>query len=76
MEKAYDLKELVNKVKAKGLPMLEDGAEKLLEAVFEWLDESAVVSKGKIDDMFRPVYPLIQEQVKKQVDKIDPSDNE
>lgn len=72
MEKAYDLKNLGEKLKAKGLPVLEDTAEKSVEAIFEWLKESAVVSKTTVDDMLALLYPQAEKMIKDGlIDKID-----
>jgi len=71
MEKAYDLKELGEKLKDVGLPVLEDTAEKVVGKVFEWLKESAVLSKNPYDDMAVFVYPKIEEFIKEKLDEID-----
>ena len=72
MVKAYDLKELGEKLKAKGLPVLEDTAEKVYEAVKEWVQESAVVSENKIDDVAVPLaFPILDKVVEPAIDSID-----
>ncbi len=71
MEKAYDLKGLVEKCKGQGLPVLEDGAEKLVIATFEWLSESAMLSKTPLDDVAVALYPYIKALALKKVDLID-----
>jgi CO dehydrogenase/acetyl-CoA synthase beta subunit len=72
MEKAYDLKDLAEKLKAKGLPVLEDTAEKVYEAVKEWAQESAVVSENKVDDMVMPLaFPMLDKVVVPALNKID-----
>jgi hypothetical protein len=62
---------LERKLKAKGLPVLEDTAEKAVEALFEWLDESAELSESSIDDLLSVLYPQIKSMIDKKVDKID-----
>lgn len=71
MEKAYDLKELGEKLKEAGLPVAEEAAEKVVGKVFEWLKDSAVLSKNPYDDMAMFVYPKIEEFIKEKLDKID-----
>ena len=71
MEKAYDLKELKKKLTEKGLPEVEDLAEKVYEATVEWYKESAVASENKIDDVTLPFLGLVDSFVKPQIDKID-----
>lgn len=70
MEKAYDLKDLGKKLSDAGLPVLEDVAEKVLENVVAWLKESAALSKTPYDDMALVVLPLIEEKIKKEINKI------
>lgn len=71
MEKAYDLKALGEKLKAQGLPVLEDTAEKVYKATKEWAQESAIISKNKIDDVVAPFYDQLDKLVLPQIDKID-----
>lgn len=76
MEKAYDLKGLMEEVKGKGLSIAEEGAEQLFDAVMIWLEKSADLSESPYDDMLKLLYPQVKDLVKKQIDKIDKSDNE
>lgn len=71
MEKAYDIKALGAKLASKGLPVLEDTAEKAYEALKEWYIESAILSANKIDDMGIPFIKYVDGLVKPQIDKID-----
>jgi L-cystine uptake protein TcyP (sodium:dicarboxylate symporter family) len=71
MEKAYDIKDLGEKLKQIGLPMAEVAAEQVLSKVVEWIKESAAISKNPYDDMALIVIPLIEEKIKKAIDKID-----
>ena len=50
MDKAYDVKALAEKLKARGLDVAEDVATEVLGAVFEFFEESAVLSENKYDD--------------------------
>lgn len=71
MEKAYDPKALVEQLKGQGLPLAEDAAEKLVVALFGWLEESAKMSENKIDDALSALYPHAKELALAQIDKID-----
>lgn len=71
MEKAYDLADLGSKLKAAGLVEAEDAAENLVKIVFQWVQESAVLSATPYDDMAVIVLPLLQTMILKEIDKID-----
>jgi hypothetical protein len=71
MEKAYDVKGLVEKLKGKGLELAEDGAKIVVESVFEWVEESAKESATPYDDMALVVLPKVKELALQAVDKID-----
>ena len=51
MEKAYDVKALIEKCQAKGGPGAEQLAKANFEAIIEWVLESAPLSENKIDDV-------------------------
>jgi len=71
MEKAYDVKVLVEKLKGRGLDLAEGGAVIALEEVMEWVSESAIVSTTPYDDLLSSIFPLIKVELLKQIDKID-----
>lgn len=71
MDKAYDIKVLGEKLKAKGLDMAEESVKILAESVFEWVEESASISPNIYDDLIKLAMPQIKEVVFKAVDKID-----
>lgn len=71
MEKAYDTKVLVEKLKAKGLDLAEDAAVIALGEVLDWFKESATASENKYDDIILAVLPLIEQAALEQIDKID-----
>lgn len=71
MQNAYDVKELAEKFKARGLNLAEDAAMVAVDEVFAWLDESAQLSSTPFDDMLRVAYPKVKEIVKSVADKID-----
>jgi hypothetical protein len=74
MVKAYDLKALGDKLAATGLPLAMDALEaeagKVYVALKEWLQESAVISENKIDDIAMPFLNYIDPIVLPQIDKI------
>lgn len=72
MEKAYDLKQLVKKVKSKGLDIAEESAKELIEAVCEWAEDSAKLGqKGVIDAVVLVAAPQLEKLGKEVADKID-----
>lgn len=71
MVKAYDVKELVNKLKARGLDVAEEMAVVIIEETLVWVDESAVLSENKIDDVARLGIEPLKKLALKLADKID-----
>lgn len=71
MEKAYDFKDLAKKCQARGLNVVEEGAEELYSAFKEWFAESAVLSKTPFDDMVVPFFVQADSIVLPAIDKID-----
>lgn len=71
MEKAYDLKDLGEKLKNAGVPIAEDAIEEVFKKFMVWLKESADKSPNPYDDMAKFVYPKIEEFVLEKIDKID-----
>lgn len=71
MEKAYDVKALVEKLKGKGLDLAEDAAKIAAESVLEWIQESAISSETKFDDILAALIPVVKGPVLEQIDKID-----
>ena len=71
MEKAYDVKVLVEQLKSKGLDIAEDVAAMALVEVLDWVVESAKASNNSYDDLFIAVMPMLKAEMLKQIDKID-----
>lgn len=71
MKKAYDVKELVNIAKDKGLEIAEDAAFFMLDAVAEWVEESAKISPTPYDNIVVSFLPTLKEEAAKAIDKID-----
>lgn len=68
---AYEVKALVEKLKAKGLDVAEEAAKVIVEETFAWVAEEAVKSENKIDDLLVAIIPVIKPHVLAAVDKID-----
>lgn len=71
MEKSYDIKVLGEKLKASGLPIVEESAEIVLIHVIQWVKDSAKLSQNPYDDMALVLMPLIEQNIMKQINKID-----
>lgn len=71
MEKAYDLKNLLERLKDKGLDLAEDAAEIIVNETFDWVEDSAKMSETPYDDMGLVVLPKLKELALEGVDKID-----
>lgn len=70
MEKAFDVKALVEKLKAQGLPLAEEAAELVVKSVFEWCEESAIIHpnaivKAAVPLAIQVVKPLIATELNK-----------
>lgn len=75
MEKAYEFGALVEKLKAKGLPMAEtmteESAKQLYVSFKEWFAESAALSKNPFDDMVVPFFAQADAIILPKIDAID-----
>ena len=71
MEKAYDVKALIAKLKGRGLDIAEEAAIILIEESFDWIEESAKLSPTPYDNMALIVLPQLKEIALKTVDKLD-----
>jgi len=74
MEKPFDPKDLVLKLKDKGLDIAEDAAKLVAESVFDWVSESVVMTPNKVDDFALAVLPAVKPYVMAQIDKLDGKD--
>jgi hypothetical protein len=70
METAYDPKVLVAKLKAHGITILDEQVPAAVDDVFEWVKESAEVSKTPLDNVLIPFLPMAAKWVKEQIAKI------
>lgn len=71
MEKAYDFKDLENRLKGLLLPAAENATEGVYTQVKEWLTESAQISKTPFDDVVPLLISFVDAKIKDQLDKID-----
>ena len=71
MEKAWDLKPLVDGLKDKGLDLAEDAAAHIVAAVIDWVEASVKLSENKFDDLVIAFLPMVKDEALKLVDKID-----
>lgn len=71
MEKAFDVKALGEELKAQGLPLLEDGAEKVYAAVNKWLKDSAAIQGGLVGSILPAALDAVDGFVKGKIDQID-----
>lgn len=71
MEKAYDVKALVEQLKGRGLDLAEDAALIVLDEVFVFFEKSAQMSENKYDDLVLAIMPMLKAEAMKQIDKID-----
>lgn len=71
MEKAFDIKALVAKLDAKGVPVLEDAAKVLVEETLAWVEESVMMTENKIDDVAVAFFPMLKGMIKPALDQID-----
>ena len=69
--KAYDLKVLGARLKAKGLIEAEDAAGSIYSELKVWIEESAVISKTPYDNMALIIFPQLDNLILPQIDKID-----
>lgn len=71
MEKAYDVKDLLNRLKNDGLELAEKEAGLFYKHLKEWFQESAVLSPNKIDDVVAPFASQLDPIMLPLIDKID-----
>lgn len=75
MTKPFDVKDLAEKLKAKGFDVAEDAAKLVFDCTIDWVNESVVLTENKIDDMIVIAIPKIKEIAHGYIDKIDGEQN-
>jgi hypothetical protein len=71
MEKAYDVKILKERIKAKGLDIAEEALVILVDQTLGWMEDSAKMSENKWDDMIAVFASIAKPMIMEQIDKID-----
>lgn len=71
MEKAFELKALVEKLKANGLDLAEDAAKLVIVDVLDWAAESVALTENKFDDIAVAFLPQLKAAALGIADKID-----
>jgi hypothetical protein len=71
MTKAFDVQDLLLKLKSKGLNVAEEAAKDVVESVLDWAGESVVLTENKFDDMVIPFIPQLKAAALAEIDKID-----
>lgn len=71
MEKPYDLKVLLEKLKARGVDLAEDALKLVIEETSAWVVESAALSPNKIDDLAAIGMPELKKLALNLADKVD-----
>ena len=72
MTTPFDTKDLVEKLKAQGLPVAEDLAERISKTVFAWVTESAIIHPNPIVKALVPaVVATVEPLLQAQIDKVD-----
>lgn len=71
MEKAFELKALVEKLKANGLDLAEDAAKLVIVDVLDWAAESVALTENKFDDIAVAFLPQLKAAALAAADKID-----
>ncbi len=69
--KPYDFQVLIEKMKAAGLDVAEQGARAALVASLDWLTESIKNSPSLLDNLLLLVLPEAKAAALKEIDKID-----
>lgn len=70
MEKAFELKSLLDGLKLDGLEVGEDAAKKVIARVLDWVEASVKLSENKIDDLAIALIPLVRSELLKLAEKI------
>jgi hypothetical protein len=74
MEKAYDLKDLVNRFKASGIEIAEETAKVVMKDTFGWFKESAALSATPVDDLVAAGLTVVEPKLFEMIEKINSTD--
>lgn len=70
MTNAFEISGLVEKLKAKGLPLAEEAVQLVEESVIEWIQESVLLTPTLVDDLAIPVLAALKPMIDAQIAKI------
>lgn len=71
MEKPYDVKVLLEKLKSRGVHVGEDVAKEIVEDLFSFLEESARASSKPFDGLLILVMSILKPKLMEKLDMID-----
>lgn len=71
MEKAYEVKALLEMCKADGLDLLENELGVVYKNMKKWIQDSAALSENKIDDVIAPFIGQLDPILLPLIDKVD-----
>ena len=71
MEKPFSIKDLGERLRGKGLALVEDQVRLVVEETLGWVQDSVVGTPNKIDDLAVPFIQILKPSVLREVDKID-----
>lgn len=75
MEKAYDFKDLAERMESVGLEMGEEGAKEAIDVLADWYIESATLSKNPFDNVGIAFMGELKGKLKELAEGINPEDN-
>lgn len=68
--KAWDLKDLEERLKSRGLPVLEKGAKEFFSGLCEWIEFGIKSDDNKVNDLALAVLPPFRDFVNSKLDGI------
>ena len=74
-QKAYQIKVLLERIKAQGLELTEEAVKIVVKELCGWLKDSAAVSENKIDDVAALGIPELEKLALGLADQINKADN-
>lgn len=75
MQKAYDLKNLLQRLEGQGIEIAEESAKVFIKELVGWLGDSADLSENKIDDLAKLGHPELMKLALGLAENINKADN-
>ncbi len=69
-KKAFDLKELGERLKAAGAPIAEEALHAAVKCMFDWVEDGVKLTPSKVDDFALAVLPPLRAFVDSKIDGI------